>query len=237
MITVKLAHQFSNDSKIGAIPAKMRTAIFGIALRHAARLYDKCDSEADYATMRERLRGDDAIGSWLNCILALRPRTVFTVAVSALALLGFIFTLLSGQIAPDLTRIDLALIPTAALVLMVFSVGELIRDRSNFQAISKMFNTRVDKVESVGWVGRAPTELRKASLFSALDRLGEEDDRTEVNTAELVFNRIFGESRGGANMLQFMLAITLLQRNMVDRNGKILPFYRTHLLNKNDLED
>ncbi len=72
MITVKLAHQFSNDSKIGAIPAKMRTAIFGIALRHAARLYDKCDSEADYATMRERLRGDDAIGSWFNCVLALR---------------------------------------------------------------------------------------------------------------------------------------------------------------------
>lgn len=237
MITVKLAHQFSNDSKIGAIPAKMRTAIFGIALRHAARLYDACDNEADYLTMRERLRGKNVLGPWLNHVVDNRKQLFAASVVSALTLFCFILTFLSGQLSADVGLAMSVSISSAALMVMLYGGNELRKDRDNFLAISDMFGLRVDKAESVGWVGRAPTDLRKASLFSAIDKLGEEDESTSVNTAEIVFNRIFGESPGGANMLQFMLAITLLQRNMVDRNGKILPFYRTHLLNKNDLED
>ena len=236
MITVKLALQFSPLSKIGQIHDRRRTEICGTVFRRAARLYDACDTEADYDSLRDRLRDGSAIGTWSNTV---SPRVITKIGLMIVGtIISFgLFMLFGGYSDETMSRLDLIILTAMCLLCVGLSWVELMTDRTEFQLMSKMFRTRIDRAASIGWTGIAAVELRKAGLFVPIDVARAEDGLTQTNTADVVLRRILSDTPQDANMLQFMLAMTLLQRNMVDSNGKILPFYRQHILNKNDLTD
>ena len=243
MITVKLALQFSPLSKIGQIHDRRRTEICGTVFRRAARLYDACDTEADYDSLRDRLRDGSAIGNWSNTLSRHVSTKIGLMIVAALISLG-LFTMFGGYGDEILSRLDRIILTTTCLlgaICAIFGAGlsyiGLAADRADFQLMSKMFRTRVDRAASVGWTGNLGVELCKASLFMPIDVVRTEDGLVQTNTADLVLRRILSDTPQEANMIQFVLAVTLLQRNMVDNKGKILPFYRQHILNKNDLAD
>lgn len=237
MITVKLSLQFSPLSKIGQIHDRRRTEICGTVFRRAARLYDACDTEADYDSLRDRLRDGSAIGTWSNTV---SPRVITKIGLMIVgAIISFgLFMLFGGYSDETVPHLDLIILTAMCLLGVGLSWVELMTDRTEFQLMSKMFRTRVDRAASIGWTGIAAVELRKAGLFFVpIDAAHTEDGSTQTNTADVVLRRILSDTPQEANMLQFMLAVTLLQRNMVDNNGKILPFYCQHILNKNDLAD